>query len=330
MLLNFLKCKFKVIFSFSVYLGVFVMLAYLYEMPKGVWEYAIILCLFFGIVFLSYDFYNFKRRYQELRDLEKSIEFSIDNLPVPKSEIEREYQKLIRTLFEKKAEIISKTDSDISNMMDYYTLWVHQIKNPIAAMKLILQSEKGQASDQLQIELFKVEQYVEMVLQYLRLGSDNSDFLIKQLNLDSIIKQAVKKYSILFIKKKISLEYEPVNMVVMSDEKWLVFVVSQILSNALKYTEPRGEISIRREDHQQNILIIEDSGIGISAEDLPRICQKGYTGYNGRTDKKSTGIGLYLCKKILHKLGHSLEIESQMGVGTTVKINLTYKNVRVE
>ena len=132
-----------------------------------------------------------------------------------------------------------------------------------------------------------------MVLQYLRLGSDNSDFLIKQLNLDSIIKQSVKKYSILFIKKKISLEYEPVNMVVMSDEKWLVFVVSQILSNALKYTEPRGKISIRREDHQQNILIIEDSGIGISAEDLPRICQKGYTGYNGRTDKKSTGIGLY-------------------------------------
>ena len=98
------------------------MLAYLYEMPKGVWEYAIILCLFFGIVFLSYDFYNFKRRYQELRDLEKSIEFSIDNLPVPKSEIEREYQKLIRTLFEKKAEIISKTDSDISNMMDYLSL----------------------------------------------------------------------------------------------------------------------------------------------------------------------------------------------------------------
>ncbi|WP_306770895.1 HAMP domain-containing sensor histidine kinase [Emergencia sp. 1XD21-10] len=219
----------------------------------------------------------------------------------------------------------------MSDMIEYYTLWAHQIKTPIAAMDLLLQSEMpGVCRDQLVMELFKVEQYVEMVLQYLRLGADSTDFRIERQEIDKIIREVVKKYSTIFIKKKISLDYQGVDAKTISDEKWLSFVLEQVLSNALKYT-PSGKISIYMDKVLPCTLVIEDTGIGIQEEDLPRIFDKGYTGYTGRKDKKSTGIGLYLCRMIMNKLGHTMTIESQVGKGTKVKLGLgTYENVRFE
>ena len=214
-------------------------------------------------------------------------------------------------------------------MIDYYTLWAHQIKTPIAAMRLLLQSENScQSKDELTMELFKIEQYVEMVLQYLRLGSDSTDFVIRKQPLDDIVREAVKKYSTTFIKKKISLEYRQTDAVVISDEKWLSFVIEQILSNALKYTYS-GKISIYLDENLPNTLVIEDTGIGIQSEDLPRVFDKGYTGYNGRKDKKSTGIGLYLCRQVMNKLGHTMSIESEVGKGTKVKLGLNYHEMSV-
>ena len=119
--------------------------------------------------------------------------------------------------------------------------------------------------------------------------------------------------------KKIKLDYETVNSRVLTDEKWLVFVLEQLLSNALKYTRS-GRISIHMEGKE---LVVEDTGIGIQAEDLPRVFEKGFTGYNGRTDKKSTGIGLYLCKSVMDKLRHQIRIESEVGIGTKIYLNLT-------
>ena len=195
-------------------------------------------------------------------------------------------------------------------------------------MRLLMQSGEKKEKE-LDLELFKIEHYVEMVLNYLRMASDTSDLLIAEYDLDNIIKQAVRKYAKSFIYKRLSLNYIPTECRVLTDEKWLLFVIEQILSNSLKYTN-KGGISIYLEDREKKILVIEDTGIGIWEEDLPRVFEKGFTGYNGRTDKKSTGIGLYLCKNILKRLSHTIRIESKEGRGTRVKIGLKMIEMEIE
>jgi signal transduction histidine kinase len=212
------------------------------------------------------------------------------------------------------------------DMTEYYTLWAHQIKTPIAAMRLLLQ-EEGPDPRALSEELFRIEQYVEMALCYLRLDGGVSDYVLREADLDEVIRQALRKYAPQFIRKKIRLNYEPVGAGALTDEKWLSFVVEQVLSNALKYT-PGGEIAIRLE--APLTLAISDTGIGIAPEDLPRVFEKGYTGLNGRFDKRATGIGLYLCRRIMTKLGHGISIESQPGEGTTVRLDLSVKPLEVE
>lgn len=174
---------------------------------------------------------------------------------------------------------------------------------------------------QFQEEQIKMEQYVQMALQYLRMEKMTSDLVFARYDLDALIRQAVRKYAPLFIRRKIILSYEPVHCEVLTDEKWLVFVLEQILSNALKYTKS-GSIHIYLSPDAPKTLVIEDTGIGIAPEDLPRIFEKGYTGCNGRADKRSTGIGLYLCRQIMEKLSHTIRIESEMGVGTKVYLGL--------
>ena len=166
-----------------------------------------------------------------------------------------------------------------------------------------------------------------MVLSYIRLGSNENDFVIKEYDLDNIVRQAIRKYAPLFIRKKINLDFQPTTYKVLTDEKWLVFVIEQLLSNAIKYTN-KGKISIYPLEDKK--LVIEDTGIGISKEDIPRIFDKGFTGYNGRTDKKATGLGLYLCKNILDKLSHKISIESEVGVKTKVILDLSMINVNIE
>ena len=160
-----------------------------------------------------------------------------------------------------------------------------------------------------------------MALCYVRLDSETSDFVIRKYSLDKVVKQAVRKFSGQFIRRKIALVYEPTEADVLTDEKWLLFVVEQLISNALKYTKSGSvEITLKPE----KTLSIRDTGIGISSEDLPRVFERGYTGNNGRADKKATGIGLYLCRRICKALGHEIEIRSDKD-GTEVLIDL-YEN----
>jgi signal transduction histidine kinase len=158
-----------------------------------------------------------------------------------------------------------------------------------------------------------------MVMAYLRLGSESTDFLLKEYELEGMVKQAVRKYASMFIRKKISVKLGQLSGKVLTDEKWLCFVIEQVISNAIKYTKD-GNITIDSE--YESTLVIRDTGIGIAPEDLPRICEKGFTGYNGRSDKRASGIGLYLTKQILMKLGHGISFESEVGKGTMVRIEL--------
>lgn len=195
-------------------------------------------------------------------------------------------------------------------------MWAHQIKTPISAMRLLLQQDGEPDRGAMEAELFRIEQYVGMVLGYQKLEGDSSDFVLRKRQLDDIVRGCVRKYARLFIIKKLPLNFEDTKMTVLTDDKWLSFMIEQLLSNALKYTS-KGGIRLYAEG---KALVVEDTGIGIAPEDLPRLGERGFTGYNGREDKKSTGLGLYLCRRICDKLGHKLVIESTPGVGTKAKI----------
>lgn len=286
------------------------------------WIYGGVICLFLVLVIGGIDFFRYYNRHRELIKMQKVIKISVDALSMPRDQIEEDYQTLLQLVHEDKVKAVNDLENRKKDLMEYYTMWVHQIKTPIAAMQLLLQSEDTPKNREAAEELFRIEQYVKMALQYTRLDSETTDFLIQRYNLDDIVREAVRCYARLFIRKKISLNYQPLQVQVLTDEKWLEFVIEQVLSNAVKYT-PKGSVSIYMEG--SSTLVIEDTGIGIRKEDLPRVCEKGYTGYNGHTDKRSTGIGLYLSKRILEKLSHTIEIESEMGVGTRVKIGLITK-----
>ena len=314
---------------FCLFTGIFFIIFSLYGLPLEPVLYAFTLCLYIGLIFGIIDFIKYAKHHKLLVDLQKRITVSLEELYPPNGMIEGDYQTLMMLLHQDKVQTASKADIARTDMVDYFTLWAHQIKTPIAAMDLLLQTEENEQNAELSMELFKIEQYVEMVLQYLRLENTASDFVLKRYSLDGIVKQAVRKYAKMFIRKKIKLTFTELKCEALTDEKWLVFVIEQILANAIKYTN-KGSISIYMDPSKEKTLVIEDTGIGIAPEDLPRVFEKGYTGYNGRADKKSTGIGLYLCKQILTKLSHKIEIESEVGKGTSVFITLATKDMQVE
>ena len=325
----YLRYRLKSIVALNCFLLIFLVVYLPYRVDPEAYLYAALLTLVVIAAIVWYDFWKYRKKHLLLRDALGSITVTLDRLPEPGHLIERDYRELLELLHRERADIVSQADGRLSEMVDYYTLWAHQIKTPISAMRLLLQSGDG-SSPELEQELFKIEQYVEMVLQYLRLESLSGDLRLEGRPLDELVRQAVKKYSVVFIHKKISLRLEELPGRVLTDEKWIVFVLEQLLSNALKYTPPGGSISLRMAPGTRKTLILEDTGIGIQPEDLPRIFERGFTGYNGRMDKKSTGIGLYLCREILGKLGHTIRISSEPGSGTRVFLDFSREEIEIE
>lgn len=224
-------------------------------------------------------------------------------------------------------DFIEKSDAKYENMMEYYTVWAHQIKTPIASMKLSLQGQDSEFARKLSADLLRIEQYVDMVLVYLRLDSESTDYVFRRCSTDALIKRSVRKFASDFIERKLWLKYEAEDTVIVTDEKWLGFIIGQLISNALKYTKEGGITIYFREP---KILVIEDTGIGIAAEDLPRIFEKGYTGYNGRTGGNASGIGLYLCKRICENLRIGIRAESVVGKGTKMILDLNQYELKDE
>lgn len=322
---SYIRDKIKIILLLLTFALIFLIIFYLYRINLDGIIYASVICSVIGLIFLFLDFFKFYRTHKTLTEKTKNINFSLDNLPLSHKLIEKDYQNLIKILYSTQNEILTETASSKKSMQDYYAMWVHQIKVPISAMHLLLDSGSNKSS--LKAELFKIEQYVEMVLSYIRLEAEQTDYVIKEHNLDAIVKQAVRKYAPLFISKKIKLEISPIDAKIITDEKWFQFVIEQILSNSLKYTKT-GTITIYTKEPAS--LIIEDTGIGISPEDINRIGEKGFTGYNGHLYKKSTGLGLYLCKEILKRLSHRIFIESEPDKGTRVLIDFETRKIMME
>ena len=301
---------------------------YGYDEALANMSYALVLILFFGSIYVVYDYVCYKKKCLSLADAalregERESSFPIaDNLP------EAIYQEMLAAKEQEVSRMITEYDEKKRDMADYYTMWIHQIKTPIAAMHLLLEDVDGETADltgkQASEELFKIEQYAEMALHYARLDSLTSDLAFKRYEIHEIVKQAVRKYAVLFIGSGLTFSMEEFSLRAVTDEKWMAFVIEQVLSNAIKYTKTGG-ISIyganaagERQTGEVNYMVIEDTGIGIREEDLPRIFERGFTGYNGRMDKKSTGIGLYLCHQIMNRLGAAIRVESKEGKGTKV------------
>ena len=302
MLLNwYLKEHLASAVRIAAFIGVFSLLCFLRNVPQDVTVYMIVLMAAVGAAGFCFHYGKYRKHHLVLALLAAEPQGKTEALPEADGLLARDYQQIIASYERQFQEEQIKMEQKYRDMMEYYTMWTHQIKTPIAAMRLLLQEEDTPLSREMQSELFQTEQYVQMALQYLRMEKMTSDLVFARYDLDALIRQAVRKYAPLFIRRKIILSYEPVHCEVLTDEKWLVFVLEQILSKT---------------------LVIEDTGIGIAPEDLPRIFEKGYTGCNGRADKRSTGIGLYLCRQIMEKLSHTIRIESEMGVGTKVYLGL--------
>lgn len=312
---------------FFVFTGVFSLIFSLYNLETEAVLYAFFLCCLLTAVIFPVRFLFLRKNHKKYLEIQRNLPLFPDRPPCPHTLYEYDMQQILIRFKQQTDDAVSALKNERQEAFDYYTTWVHQIKTPISAMKMILENDDTKEHRELLLELFRIEQYVEMALQYLRLGSESSDYVFKEYDLDLIIKQAIHKFAPQFIAKKIRLHYSPASVRVLTDEKWLLFIIEQILSNSLKYTQT-GSISISVSE--EKILTIADTGIGIAPEDLPRIFDKGYTGYNGRLYKKSTGLGLYLCRMASDRLSHKISITSSPGAGTSVSLALEKHHLETE
>lgn len=294
------------------------MFAFIFEDGRSLLEYQLLLAFLLASFFLGMDLASAYKEYRNQL-------FYASGRPQTALEVLL-FEKPALLEMDKKNRAIEEREK-LNDLMDYYTLWAHQIKTPIAASSLLVgEIEDKKVKNQLEQELFKIESYVNIVLQYLRLESFHEDLVLKKENVEDLVKEIVKKYAIFFIQKGLSLNLHDLDRTIITDRKWFVVILEQVLSNSLKYTS-QGGIEIY---FQEDTLYIKDSGLGIQDADLLRVFERGFSGYNGRLTQQSSGLGLYLSKKIADELGHQISIASQVGQGTTVMISFSEKKMIFE
>lgn len=346
-LTNFIKQNYIWILMIVTMSCIHLLYMYLIGARKQDVVYAAVLDAMIIIITVLAGFLGYSSKVKALSNaLERPVEEQAQ-LPEATDDVEMLYHRLLENQSIARNESESSAAIRQSQMRDYYSMWVHQIKTPISAMKLLLEAEREELGqlmcddeqsqcllsdnmDSFEDELFRIEEYVSMALQYQRVSSTENDFVLEKVSVDGVIRDTIKKYAKIMIRRHIGINYSGTGQEVYTDGKWLAFMLEQILSNAIKYT-PQGVVTIETAEEKDRFFItIKDTGIGIKAEDLPRVFEKGYTGYNGHADKKATGIGLYLCRQMADKLGHTIRMESEIGKGTKVWIgfDLDYADTR--
>lgn len=280
--------------------------------------YFFLLCCFVTILFFAWDILVEMQVYrQEILYGEREAQSPLERVLAEKLEA-REME-----LYQQR----SDSERKLTDLLDYYTLWVHQIKTPIAASQLLVaEVADRQLKQQLEQEIFKIDSYTNLVLQYLRLESFHDDLVLKQVQIEDLVKEIIRKYALFFIQKGLNVNLYDLDKEIVTDKKWLLVVIEQIISNSLKYTK-EGGLEIYMEGQE---LCIKDTGIGIKNSDVLRVFERGFSGYNGRLTQQSSGLGLYLSKKISEELGHQIRIESEVGTGTTVRIKFSDMNLIIE
>ena len=326
-LLSYIRAHIGVALFLAGSAAVFAVVLFLSGLPAEPVRYAALLCAVGGVVCALPGYLQYRRRYKAAELALQGLPEAVDRLRAPSGAVEEAYDAALRRL----CAMLAKSETDrqrqrIENA-DSFTLWVHQIKTPIAAMQLILREQDDARSRELLAELFRIDQYAEMALTYARLESPTTDLVLRRCAVEPIVRSVVRQYAGQFVRRHVALRCEIEPVCALTDEKWLAFILGQLLSNAVKYTE-NGTVTVRVT--KELVLSVSDTGIGIAPEDLPRIFEKGFTGYNGRAGRKSTGLGMYLSRCAAEKLGHRISVQSAPGQGTTVSVDLRSVDLGVE
>ncbi|MHC1748705.1 MAG: sensor histidine kinase [Cellulosilyticaceae bacterium] len=289
--------------------------------------YAILVTLFLFIIYLTADYLKLNFHCRKLKKLSGNNETDwIVSVPSPHTFDQKLYTELLiklkRNSDEKFEEFSDKNAQDI----DFLKTWIHEIKTPIAASKLIIENNLNTPTEKtlynILDEIEKIEDMVQKTLCYSQLNDFSRDCQIGKVSVQKVVNACIEREYSNIINKGIQLTIKSINFEVDSDIKWLHFIIKQLIDNAIKYSRINGTLQVESKSEQNGqILIIRDFGVGIKEEDLRRVFEKGFTGFNGRKSKASTGVGLYLSQKLAGKLGHSITISSQLGEGTEVSLH---------
>lgn len=282
-------------------------------------------CIWFMPLFsyMMLDYIKYRRYFMALEESVQQLDqaYLICEVVEEPSFLEGQMiHELLRVITKDMHEHVNRYKRMEQDYREYIEAWVHEIKTPIASVKLVLENNSGPLGQKVDFELRKVENFIDQVLYYARSFEVSQDYVVKEFELREVVLRMIRQNSREFIYHKVGIQIGELDGIVFSDAKWVEFILNQLINNAIKYTKKEdGKVAFETMIHEQSVvLMIKDEGVGINEKDLPRVFDKGFTGENGRLFGKSTGIGLYLCQKLCQKLRIGLEINSQKGGGTTV------------
>lgn len=322
---DFLKSRFLVIFLNLI--AIIALLMFLFSVGNTIDTLKIVACTWIGVlvIYLFFQYRNRKSFYNELSESIKNLDkkYLISEVISKPVYLEaKPYYYLLKKASKGMREEINSIKNNRKEYKEYIEQWIHEVKTPIASIKIIEENNKTNVSRLVLQELENLERYVEQALFYARSEEVEKDYLIKEISLEECINKVIIKNKHIFILNNIDIEIKDINHNVYCDSKWLEFILNQIVVNAVKYRNSREpKVMIYINEIKNGIqLIIEDNGVGIPKDEIGRVFEKGFTGGKGRSNNKSTGIGLYLCKKLSQKLGLLINIDSKEGMYTKVII----------
>ncbi len=289
--------------------------------------YINVVALVLLVIYLLGGYIRRQRFYRQIQQsLESNLAGIVHTLPQPGNYEQKLYRRLLEMIYSEQKEYLETLHEQRKENLEFINSWVHEIKTPLAASHLLIENSRGQYADELldslEEEVTRMDGLVEQVLYHARMDDFARDYLIQEYELQPLVNELVKGQARLFISRKIGVNIGEIDISVLTDRKWLLFILNQVLSNSLKYTPAGGLIRIyAEEDAREKRLVIADNGVGIKAEDIERVFARGFTGYNGRKFSKSTGMGLYLARTLARKLGHEMSIDSELGEYTRVYLH---------
>lgn len=312
---RYIRDKINFILAFIVYL--FLIVVYLKTMKvnsNAIWVVSWISILFFVVgFFLNFSKKNayFKQVNQIMDELEEKYLIS-EILKKPRREEDLAHFQVLKKATKSMIENVTQTRNAQKSYKEYIESWVHEIKLPITSSKLLCENHQSEVTEKIEEELEIINNYVEQALFYARLDQVSNDFMIREVKLYEVVQNVLARNKKIMIQNKMKVEMENCQITAYTDEKWLEFIIHQIMLNSIQYKKLENpEIYVEIKKHKENVAIsIQDNGIGIKSSEIDRVFEKGFTGTNGRNQKKSTGIGLYLCQKLCQELGMEIEAES--------------------
>ena len=313
--IKYLKDKIFLILGFIIYILLISAYINAMQIDKNIFVVIVtISCTFFIIGFVT----NYMKKNRNIKKIEKIMDglkekyLISEIIEKPKREEDLAYYKILKRVNKSMIENVTEVRNIQKEYKEYIESWVHEIKIPITSSKLLCENNKSELTNKIDEEIEEINNYVEQVLFYARLDKVSNDFMIRKVNLSDIIRNVLSRNKKIMIQNNMKVNVNLNNITCYTDEKWLEFILNQIMINSIKYKKQGNPtVIIEAKENKENVILkIKDNGIGIKKSEIERIFDKGFTGTNGRNQKKSTGIGLYLCKRLCEEIGMDLQAES--------------------